>query len=237
MTHQARYYLFPRDAYFVPSLSRLVDLLEVMDREMELGLQAGGLFQGFVRMRRPEEATTAEQPSERILDATSFEDFRARSGKVSGEPKEIQLQLGRPGREPLRSHDLGTKNVEVQGFANLRMIDVGDVEPARLSCPSCGQQGPIDASFSVRPDPRYYCGHCGGLTPLPETRLAMAVMEEEIPFPCYRFAMLLDAEGEASPASSVSVSAPSVAGIGAFEGALGCGLRAVLVRSPARTKP
>ena len=231
MKQPARYYLFPREAYFVPSVRRLVGLLEVMDREMDLGFPTGGSFQGFVRVRAPEETTRVEDPSAQILDVTSFEDFRTRSDEVSGETKEIQVHLGRPGREPILSHDLGTKNVDVLGFPSLRMVDVGDVEQARLLCPSCGGRSHFDASFSVRPDPRFYCGQCGALTPLPDTRFAMGETDEGIPFPCYRLVILFDAEAEAID-QAVLAPAPEVVGIEALESALGCGLRAILVRSP-----
>lgn len=237
MKQPARYYLFPREAYFVPSVRRLVGLLEVMDREMGLGFLAGGSFQGFVRVRAPEETAKVKDPSEQILDLTSFEDFRARSDEVTGEPKEIQVHLGRPGREPLLSYHMRTKNVDVLGFPSLRMVDVGDVEQARLLCPSCGGRSHFDASFSVRPDPRFYCGLCGGLTPLPDTRFAMGETDEGIPFPCYRLVILFDAEAEASSDQAVLAPAPNVVGIEALEGSLGCGLRAILVRSPGQVNP
>ncbi|HEX9722832.1 MAG TPA: hypothetical protein VGC53_00960 [Vicinamibacteria bacterium] len=232
MKHPARYSLFPRDAYFVPSVGRWVDLLEAMDREMDLGLEAGGSFQGFLRAQAPEGTATGEQ----VLEATSFDDFRARCGEAASEPKEIQVQLGRPGREPLREHGMETKSIEVLVFPSLRMVDVGDVDGVRLVCPSCGERSHFDASFSVRPDPRFYCGRCGGLTPLPDTRLALGERDEGMPFPCYRSVVLFDAEVEAA-GDPVSARAPGVLGIRALEGALGCGLRAVMVRSPRRADP
>ncbi len=36
------FHLFPRDAYYVPSASRVRKLLDAMDRTLELGLQTGG---------------------------------------------------------------------------------------------------------------------------------------------------------------------------------------------------
>jgi len=235
LKHPARYYLFPRDAYFVPSVGRLIDLLEAMDREMKLGMEAGGPFQGFLRVQPPEGMATGDDPSRQVLEATSFDDFRARCGEAASEPKEIQVQLGRPAREPLREHGMETESIEVLVFPSLRMVDVGDMEP-RLVCPTCGEGSHFDASFSIRPDPRFYCGRCGGLTPLPDTRFAVGESDEGIPFPCYRSVVLFDAEVEAA-GDPVWAPVPGVLGIQALEGALGCGLRAVVVRSPRRAHP
>lgn len=216
----------------MPSAARLLGLLEAMDRELRLGLDEGGAFRAFVRLRSSEEPAE-ETPPDPILDTTSFEDFRLQSGELSGEPKEIQVQLGRPGVEPLRDgQGLETKGVEVLGHPSLRMIDVGGLEETSLLCPSCGERSVFDAAFSVQPDPRFYCGRCGGLTPLPETRFAWKEQMEGIPFPCYRFATVFHVEAEADGVEPVSAPAPDVVGIQSMEGALGCGLRAVLVGSP-----
>lgn len=236
MRHPARYYLFPRDAYFVPSVGRLVDLLEAMDREWELGLESGGSFQGFLRFPAPEGMEKGEQLSQQALESTSFEDFRARCGETIRGPKEIHVQLGRPGREPLLDHGMETKGIEVLVFPSLRMADVRDVEQACLVCPSCGERSHFEASFSVRPDPRWYCGRCGGLTPLPDTRFALGETDEGTVFPCYRSVVLFDGAIEATGDSVVAL-LPSVLGIEALEGALGCGLRAVVVGSPPRALP
>jgi hypothetical protein len=217
----------------------LIDLLEAMDREMDLGIETGGPFQGFLRVQAPEGAT-GDDPSQQVLEATSFDDFRARCGEMAIEPKEIPkevyVQLGRPAREPLREYGMETDSIEVLIFPSLRMVDVGDMEQARLVCPSCGERSHFDASFSVRPDPRFYCSRCGGLTPLPETRFALGETDEGIPFPCYRSVVLFDAGVEAA-GDAVLAPAPGVLGIQGLEGALGCGLRAVAVRSPRRGHP
>jgi ribosomal protein S27AE len=217
-----------------------MDLLEAIDREMDLGIETGGPFQGFLRVQAPEETATGDDPSQQVLEATSFDDFRKRCGEMASEPKEIpkeiHVQLGRPAREPLREHGMKTESIEVLVFPSLRMVDVGDMEQARLVCPSCGERSHFDAAFSVRPDPRFYCGRCGGLTPLPDTRFAVGDTDEGIPFPCYRSVVLFDAEVEA-PGDSVLAPVPGVLGIQALEGALGCGLRAVVVGSPRRAHP
>jgi hypothetical protein len=193
-----------------------------------------------LRVQAPEGTATGDDPSQQVLEATSFDDFRARCGEAASEPKEIPkeiyVQLGRPAREPLREHGMETESIEVLVFPSLRMVDVGDMEQARLVCPSCGERSHFDTSFSVRPDPRFYCGRCGGLTPLPDNRFALGEKDEGIPFPCYRSVVLFDAEVEAT-GDTVWAPVSGVIGVQALESALGCGLRAVVVRSPRRAHP
>jgi len=219
---RVRYYLFPRDAYFVPSSRRLVDLLETMDRDMDLGLQVGGTFEGSFRERASEESE-----EERVLEVTSFQDFVMESGDLSGELREIQVSLGRPGRELLR--DLETEKIEIRGHPSLVMVDLTGVEQARLVCPSCGERHALEGS--AQPDPRFYCFQCGGLTPLPDTQLAVEGTDEPLSFPCYRFTILFHGEQEAGLAEHALAPSSSFMGMEALEGSLGCGLRAILVRS------
>ena len=217
-------------------MGRLIDLLEALDRHLELGLEGGGWFQGYLRVETSSEEASEEEAGSQALDTTSFDEFRTRFEETSGEPKEIQVQLGRPGREPLADYAMRTTGIEVLVFPSLRMVDVGGLQEARLLCPSCGERSLFDAAFSVRPDPRFYCGGCGALTPLPETRFALEEKDDGMPFPCYRSVVVFDAEVEVT-GEPVTAVVPSVLGIEAMEGALGCGLRAVVVRSPVRADP
>ena len=56
-------YLFPRDAYYVPSASRVRRLLDAMDRTLELGLQTGGTFWVALRENPPERGKPGGPPA------------------------------------------------------------------------------------------------------------------------------------------------------------------------------
>lgn len=243
------FYLFPRDAYYVPSASRVRKLLDAMDRTLELGLQTGGTFWGALRENSPEPGKPGDPPSGegQAFEAGSFDEFRERAEKLN-RLEEIQVNLGRPGRDPLAELGVGTartERIELRGYKRLRMVGLGSLEDARQMCPSCEEGQPLENSHPAHPDPRYYCTVCGGLTPLPETRLSLGGTQSQsvpIAFPCYCFVLHFHAAtdpdeqgGPARPAEEV----PRVAVIPSnhfpdleiLEEAVGCGLRGMLVRA------
>ncbi len=181
------------------------------------------------------------------FEASNYDEFRERAENLNG-LEEIQIKLGPPGREPLVELGVGTaktERIEVRGYKRLRMVGLGDLKDARQVCPSCGEGQPLGNSHPARPDPRYDCSVCGGLTPLPDTRLSLGGTESQsvpIAFPCYRFALhfhgVADPDEQGGPTGPAK-EVPRVAAIPssrfpdveAFEAAVGCGLRAMLVRT------
>ena len=239
------FYLFPRDAYYLPSASRVRKLLDAMDRTQALGLQTGGTFWGALRESPPKPNKPGDpQPGEgQAFEAGSFEEFRERAEKLNG-LEEIQVNLGRPGREPLAELGVRTKRIEVRGYKRLRMVGLGSLEGAHQVCPSCEEGQPLENSRPAHPDPRYYCTVCGGLTPLPETRLSLGGTQSQsvpIAFPCYCFALHFHAAADPDEQGGPSEPAEEVPRIAVIpsnrfpdleilEEAVGCGLRAMLVR-------
>ena len=243
------FYLFPRDAYYVPSASQVSKLLDAMDQAMELGLQAGGTFWGALRETPPEPDKPGDPPpgEGQAFEASHYDEFRERAQHLNA-LEEIQVNLGRPGREPLTELGVGTAQtprtarIEVRGYKKFRMVGLGSAENALQVCPTCEEGQSLRDSHPGRPDPRYYCTACGSLTPLPETRLSLAGMEAEpvsIAFPCYRFVLHFHADaGVDGEGGAGGPAVPRVEVIPSrrfpdtelLEAAVGCGLRAMLVR-------
>jgi ribosomal protein S27AE len=229
----------------VPSASRVRQLLDAMDRALELGLQTGGTFWGALRENPPDPDKPGDPPpgEGQAFEADTFDEFCERAEKLNG-LEEIQVNLGRPGREPLVDLGVRTERIEVRGYKRLRMVGLAGFEDARQVCPSCEEGHILESSPPAHPDPRYYCTVCGGLTPLPETRLSLGGTPSSsvpIAFPCYRFGLHFHAAadpdeqaGSAGPTEEV----PRIAVIPShrfpdvelLEAAVGCGLRAMLVR-------
>ena len=155
------FYLFPKDAYYVPSAARVGQLLEAMDQTLELGLRAGATFWGVLRENPPEPDKPGDPPpgEGQAFEASNYDEFRERAENLNG-LEEIQIKLGPPGREPLVELGVGTaktERIEVRGYKRLRMVGLGDLKDARQVCPSCGEGQPLGNSHPARPDPRYDC--------------------------------------------------------------------------------
>lgn len=246
------FYLFPREAYYVPSAGRVTQLLDAMDRTLELGLKTGGTFWGSLRENPPEPDKPGDPPpgEGQAFEADSFDEFCERAEKLNG-LEAIHVNLGRPGREPLADIGVGTaktaktQRIEVRGYKRLRMVGLNGLEGARQVCPPCGEEHPLESSPPAHPDPRYYCTVCGGLTPLPETQLLLGGTPSPsvpIAFPCYRFALHFHAaadpdeqDGPKGPVAGVPrvavISSHRFPDVEILEAAVGCGLRAMLVRA------
>lgn len=230
MSRDFCYFVFPRDSLFVPNGSRLLAALEALDQEWELGLAAGAAFSASFVLKGDDLAAG------RSGEAQDYLGLRSALADSSQEVLEATVELPRPGRDPLAGSGLLTESLEARVFPHPRLVSLAAWGAYSL-CPACGERQALDLADSERPDPRLYCSSCGGLTPIQDTEMEVPSSGGGEPLrlraPCYRFLLRLAARratggeerGESVVIPEVSLALP-------LESALGCGLRALLVKQP-----